>query len=439
MTPSRHAAEWLHALGPLPAPVAADARLRLLDTLAVAAAAAPLPIGQAVRRGAAALGQGTQAGLIGGGRSTPALAALVNGALAHALDFDDTHAASVMHPSAPAIATALAMAEATGATGDRLLTGIAAGIELNCRLGLVAPGAFHGVGQHPTGALGTLSAAMIAAWFLGLTPDGIVAAAGIAASQSSGVLEAYADGTWSKTLHPGWAAHAGIAAAHLAAAGFTGPETALDGRYGVFRAHLPAATPLDFAALTDGLGTRWHMLDTAFKLYPNAHAIHAFIECALALAVEPTQIVHIEAEIPSWFAGQIAEPRAAKIAPRTTTHARASLFYALACACIDGAVAMAHYQDDAIRRPDLLAFAARIHHRVTDVPGPIRFCGALTLHTTDGRTLRHAIDHANGTGPRGLGRAAVERKARLVAPGPEIERIIAALDHIDDPAAIIPQ
>ena len=184
MTPAaRQAAGWLHGLATLPDVVVADAKLRVLDTLAVASAAVALPIGVAVRQGAAALGEGQQAGLIGGGRNTAALAALVNGTLAHALDFDDTHAASVMHPSAPAVAVALAMAETTGASGMRFLTGVAAGIELNCRLGMVAPGAFHEAGQHPTGSLGTVSAAMVAAWFLGLGEEGIVHAAGSRAAR----------------------------------------------------------------------------------------------------------------------------------------------------------------------------------------------------------------------------------------------------------------
>jgi 2-methylcitrate dehydratase PrpD len=433
---ARQVADWLGTLRSAPADVVADAKLRLLDTLAVASAAARLPIGSAVRRAAAALGGGDAAALIGGGRSTAALAALVNGTLAHALDFDDTHAASVMHPSAPAVAVALAMAEATGADGDRLLLGIAAGAELNCRLGLVAPGAFHDAGQHPTGTLGTVSAAMIAAWFLGLDAAGIAAAAGIAGSQASGILEAYADGTWSKTLHPGWAAHAGIVAAQLAAAGFSGPETVLEGRYGVFRAHLPGRDDFDYTAIAGGLGTRWHIVDSAFKLYPCAHSIHAFIEAALAASVAAGSIAQVLLEIPADFAGQIAEPRAAKLAPRTPTHARASVYYAVAAALLDGAVGMQHYTDDAIRRPDLLALAARMRHRIVPGHQPIRFSGALTIRTVDGHCLRHAVADAAGTGPRRLSSEAVAAKARAIGSPQEMERIIALLRHPAMPVTV---
>ena len=434
-------ADWLAGLrfDDLPASVKADTQLRILDTLGVAIAAAPLAIGRAVRAAAAALGSGDEASLIGGGRSTAALAALVNGTLAHALDFDDTHNASVMHPSGPAVAVALAMTEATGGNGRDLLLATAAGIELNCRLGMVAPGAFHAAGQHPTSVLGTASAALAAARLLQLPPSALVAAAGIAGSQASGILEAYADGTWSKTLHPGWAAHAGIVAARLAQAGFTGPASVFEGRYGIFRSHLNPVDRFDFNVVTDGIGDRWHMLDTAFKLYPNAHAIHAFIEAALVLRgthhLTLDDVLRVRMDVPAEFAGQIAEPREVKLEPRTTTHARASLYYAVAAAIADGHVGMEHYTDTAIARADLLQLAARMSHVAVPSPdGVIRFRGTVTIDTRDGRTLTHTVEEANGTGSRLLGPDAVEQKfcsvVAGVMPDADCERLIAAVRQL---------
>src|SRR5262249_4212197 len=153
---------------------------RILDTLGVALAGVRTPIGHAVKEAGAALGRGDEASVIGGGRSSASLAALINGTLAHALDFDDTHAGSAMHPRAPSCAGVMATVEATGGNGRDLLLDVAAGIELNCRLGLVAPGAFHGVGQHPTSVLGTVVAALVAARRLGLDSERMVMAAGIA-------------------------------------------------------------------------------------------------------------------------------------------------------------------------------------------------------------------------------------------------------------------
>src|SRR5262249_10584976 len=153
-----------------------DTGLRILDTLGVALAGINTPIGRAVNDAGSALGRGQEATVIGGGRSSASLAALINGTLAHALDFDDAHARSVRHPSAQSCAVAMAMVEATGGTGRDLLLGVAAGVELSCRLGLAAPRAFQGVAQQPASVLGTVVAALVAARRLGLDSEQMVMA-----------------------------------------------------------------------------------------------------------------------------------------------------------------------------------------------------------------------------------------------------------------------
>lgn len=412
-------ARWASALRfeDLPADVVADCRLRVLDTLGVAIAAAGLPIGVSVRKAGATLGTGDEATILGdGARNTAANAALVNGTLAHAMDFDDTHNESVMHPSAPAVVAALAGAEACEAAGSDLLVAVAIGNELGCRLGLVSPGAFHGVGIHPTSALGMPAAAAAIGRLWRLSPAEIVCAFGISASQASGVLEAYADGTWSKTLHPGWAAHSAIVACRLSQAGFTGPATAFEGRYGLFRALLPAGTNLDFEALTRGLGQDWIAPQTAFKLYPCAHAIHAFVEGALDLrrrhAISADRIAAVELDVPAEFAGQISEPREAKLAPRTSTHARASLFYAVAAALVDGALRNDHYEGTAFRRPDVLALAHKAEARTVPARGAITFCGGVRIRLEDGTLHETYVAEADGTGSRRLDGSRVLGKFR---------------------------
>ena len=429
MTLGSQLAEWVAGLryADMPAELVADCRLRLLDTLGVALAAVPLPIGTAVRKAGHALGGGNEATILGEGvSSSAAIAALVNGTLAHAMDFDDTHNESVMHPSAPTVAAALAAAEAINADGRELLVAIAIGNELGCRLGLVTPGAFHGVGLHPTSVLGAPAATAAVGRLWHLTGAQIASAFGISASQASGVLEAYADGTWSKTLHPGWAAHAAIVAGRLAQAGFTGPATAFEGRYGIYKALLPAGTVLDLDVTTRDLGKEWVCLGTAFKLFPNAHAIHAFIEGALQLRAKHKltagRIASVELAVPEEFVGQIAEPRAAKLAPRTSTHARASLFYAVAAALVDGEVTAGHYEGDAFRRPDLLAMAQRITARVVPMSGKILFSGGVAIRLDDGSELKTFVAEADGTGTRRLSEARVVEKfaataGSVLAPG----------------------
>jgi 2-methylcitrate dehydratase PrpD len=364
------------------------------------------------------------------------------------MDFDDTHDASVMHSSAPVVATALAAGQEAAADGRALLVAIAAGNELNCRLGMVAPGAFHQPGLHPTSVLGTPTSALIAGKLLGADRAALVSAAGISGSQASGILEAYSDGTWSKTLHPGWAAHAGIVAAQLARSGFTGPATVFEGRYGIFRSHVQAqGYEFDFATATAGLGTRWELLENSFKFFPNAHAIHAFVEAALELRAKHdlsvADIRRVELIVPNHFVGQIAEPRDAKLRPRTTTHARASLFYAVACALAHGKLDMADYTDTAIGDPVVLALAERIVHRVSDErSSEIRFTGHAVIETTDGRRLTSVIADARGTGKRKVGAPEIEAKFRETAgqvlKPDRVERLIELIGTLDGMASLEP-
>ena len=142
-TVAEHLAAWVAGLGfaDLPVSVVVDAKLRVLDTLGISLAACWQPIGVAVRRGAAAIGGGDEASILGTSeRTSAALAGLVNGTLAHALDFDDTHSASVMHPSATSVPTALAVAQAARRSGADLLLAVAIGNEVACRTRLGGTG-----------------------------------------------------------------------------------------------------------------------------------------------------------------------------------------------------------------------------------------------------------------------------------------------------------
>jgi 2-methylcitrate dehydratase PrpD len=431
----------------LPQAVIEDAKLRVLDSIGIMLAGATTANGRAMLEGASRLGQGREAGIVGfAARSTASLAALVNGTLAHAMDFDDTHNASVMHPSAVSVATALAVAEAEGSSGMDLLLGVALGNEIGCRLGLAAPGAFHDVGLHPTSVLGAPAAALVAGRLMGLSAQQLVWALGISASQGSGVLAAYSDGSWSKTLHPGWAAHCGIVAATLARAGFTGPASGLDGHYGLFASHIQKpGYAFDLKAATARLGRRWHGVETAFKLYPNAHAIHAFIEMALALRAEHGlrggDIRKVMLHIPAGFEGQIAVPRSAKLVPRTTTHARHTVFYAVAAALQDGEVGMQHFTEASIARPDLLALTRLVHHEAVAMPeGVIRFGGGMEIVCRGGRRFSMAIEEADGTGSRRLGAERLEAKFRVAAgmrvSGRRVERIVRVCRGLDGMAGV---
>ena len=156
------------------------------------------------------------------GLTAPA-AAMANGALMHSLEYDDTHIASVVHGGAVATPAALAAAEQRGAEGADLVVGYLVAWEAMIRLGLSAPGAFQANGFQISAVGGAIGAALAATAIRRLTEDQAVAALGIAGSQASGLMAFLNDGSTVKALHPGWAAHTGLTAAALAAAGMTGP------------------------------------------------------------------------------------------------------------------------------------------------------------------------------------------------------------------------
>jgi 2-methylcitrate dehydratase PrpD len=217
-------------------------------------------------------------------RYTPPGAALVNGTLAHSLDFDDTHAAGTLHPGAPVIPAAIAAGEMVGASGADVLAAIIAGYEVTCRLAVALPAGDHySRGYHPTATCGVFGAAAAAARVFGLDAAGVESALGIALSQSAGSLQFLVNGAWTKRFQVGWAALSGLSAATLAREGFKGAAEALDGRHGFLSTYAPNPNP---ARAVQGLGTEFELMATAVKPYPSCRYGHAGVDAMLALRAE---------------------------------------------------------------------------------------------------------------------------------------------------------
>jgi hypothetical protein len=195
----------------LPEHVAQAARLHLLDAIGVGLAAAGSDVGQPYLRVAAQLAEGKASVFGRASGASAADAALVNGGLIHSLEYDDTHTASIVHGSSVVAATALAVAETSGASGAALLGAYVRGWELLVRIGLAAPGGFQARGFQVTSVGGALAAALVAAELQDLDEQASVAALGISLSQAAGVLEFLSNGSSVKSLHPGWAGPCGRA------------------------------------------------------------------------------------------------------------------------------------------------------------------------------------------------------------------------------------
>lgn len=427
-------------LDALPAAVVAKVKLHVLDLLGVALAAAPTEFGVAACRVAAAMGGPATCTAIGRRERLPAVwAALVNGTLAHGLDYDDTHTESVVHVSASVVPTALAVCEEDGRDGGALLVALALGMEANIRIGLVARGGFHDRGFHPTGICGAYASALVAGAIAGLTRAQLADALGLAGSQASGSLEFLADGSWAKRIHAGWAAHSGIVAARLAAAGFSGPRGTLDGRFGLYRSHL-GDEGWDLARLTRDLGTRWELLDTGLKPYPCCHFNHAFIDCAAQLraahALVPDAIDKIECRIAARQVPVVCEPEATKRAPQNAYDAKFSLPYAVAAMLLRGHVDIDDFTDAAIRDPRVLALAQRVVYcNDPESDFPRRFPGWLRIHLRNGGVVEHREPINRGSAERPLTADEVHEKFRRnatrVMPLERAGRIIAAIAGIE--------
>jgi len=388
----------------LPDDIVAATKLRVMDVIGLALAGAETEFGRSVHSAALALSTPGPCRILGfPDRVGVSTAAFANGAFSQALEFDDTHNESIVHMSSPAVASALALSEFTAVSGRDLITAIAIGNEISCRVGSVSSGEFHKRGFHPTGLFATSGAAYLAGKLLGLDAEAMARAAGIAGSFASGLLECWVDGTQTKFLHPGWSAQSGITAALLARSGVTGPAQVFEGRWGLFASHLQdSSAHRDFARISAGLGQHWESRNSSFKPFPAAHVIHPYISAVLRLKAKhgilPADVERMECPVTPFIVGIVCEPTEEKFAPASDSHGRVSLQYSLAEALYHGALGKAAYSVESRKNPQILALARRVQYRVDpDYPGPGRFKGAAKIVLKDGREFEEVEEYNRGS------------------------------------------
>jgi 2-methylcitrate dehydratase PrpD len=391
----------------MPAAVRERARLHVLDAIGLALAshredyAAPSLAGITAAAGAG------DCSVIGDARSlAPRDAALANGLLIHGLDFDDTHQASIVHPSTASLPTALAIGEQMGADWDQMLGAYAVGVEAAIRIGAAVKGGFHHVGFHATGIVSHFSSALVAGRLLDLSEEQLCAAQGIAASTASGVQVFLEEGAWSKRLHPGWGALAGITAAHLARAGFAAPTRPYEGRFGLFETHLHGAG-VDPDAISGGLGEHWNLPDTCIKPYPVCHFIHGCADAAVELHAQLSgaldQIEQVTAWLPAATLPIVAEPAEFKQHAKTDYEAKFSAQFVVAKILLHGRLGLPELTQVALGEPATQALAARVICRADPQSSfPKYFSGGVTVVLKSGRTLHCHVPVNKGAGDRAL-------------------------------------
>ncbi|MBV9735752.1 MAG: MmgE/PrpD family protein [Acidisphaera sp.] len=381
----------------LPAEVAARARFLVLDLVGnIVRGRHDAESTPALLAAVRALGLGAgSAGVFGdAARYAPAGAALLNGALAHSLDFDDTHAAASLHPGAPVIPAALAAAEMAGAAGAEVLAAIIAGYEVTCRVALALPaGEHYARGFHPTATCGAFGAAAAAGRVFGLDAASIASAFGIALSQCAGSLQFLANGAWTKRFQVGWAAMCGLTAATLAREGFKGAAAAIEGPHGFLAAYAPAPDPE--RALRD-LGTRFELMNTAVKPYPSCRYGHAGIDAAIALRRElglrPEEIDSVTLGLSNAGMRLVGVPAEKKADPQNVVDGQFSGNFVIATALATGTMGWDSYRllhDPAVR--GLLTKVHCVHDPEIEAAFPVNMAGKVTVQARGGAHVKTVL------------------------------------------------
>jgi 2-methylcitrate dehydratase PrpD len=383
---SQRLARGIHAAQPQDAAGARDAGHRMvLDIAGICIAARAQPY---VRASLAAIDADGPCTVLGHARRLGVEgAAFVNGIAAHGEDFDDTYEGGPVHAGVVIVPAMLAAAERHGFSGQDFLRGLAIGTEVMCRLCSVAPTKVHKAGFHPTAVFGVMGAVAGVGAALRLTEAQLVDAFGIAGSMASGIIEYLADGSWTKRMHPGWAAQSGYRAVRLAMEGFKGPRTVFEGSHGLFHGFANTLEG-DFEAMMAGFGEAWIWPTIAFKPYACGTMCHPYIDCAREfgkLGIDPASVASIECEAAEGVLHRLWEPLDQKRSPPNGYAAKFSVPYGIAVAILRGDAGLREYDDVIVKDPAILGLASKVSYVVDpDNPYPRQFTGHVRVRLVDG-------------------------------------------------------
>lgn len=432
----------------VPERVSLRARHLMLDAIGCAFAARTQPFAARLAGAVAKLAGPGPRGVIGMPCRLPLRdAAMVNGMLMHGLDYDDTHAAGVVHLTVSTLPAGLAAAAQLGASGAQLLAAYVAGVEAGARLAAVAKGAFHEAGFHPTGVVGAFASSLVAGRLMALSAAQLAGAQGIALSLASGNLQFLEDGAWTKRIHPGWAAACGLTAASLAADDIPAPLEAYEGRFGLYRSHLPAAAlaQCDFSVATAGLGSVWEIENVAVKPFPACHFVHACADAAIALhraGVDPARVRSVRALVPEGVVKAVCEPVAAKRRPKSDYDAKFSLPYAVASGLARGRLGLAELAPEALVESRIERLMDKVDYQIDAYAEfPRYYGGEVVVTLEDGRTLNQRVPINRGNPERPLTNDEIEAKffenCSLTLDATAAHRIRALVLRLDELANVL--
>ena len=434
--PSRDLAEFAAAVSPraLQPEVEARARGLLLDYLGVLIGGSALPVGARAAAYAQKAGDG-EASVQLRGRAPAPLAALSNGMTAHALELDDVTNVSSLHPGVVVWPAAMAAVERDGGTLADLLAAGVAGYEVTMRVGdaLNAP-ATYARGFHPTGVAGALGAAVAAAHAIGLDAGGMLNALGLAGGMAAGSMAYVQNGSDGKRLNAGWAAHAGIVAADLAAAGVPGPIDALTGTYGLLQAYSDDPRPEALGPLDSD---RPALLDVAIKPYACCRYIHPVIDACRELRAsngyQPGDLRRVTVSVLPGGGPIVARPAEPKRRPSNRVDAQFSVYYVAAQALVHGPPTPDRFGEPHLRDAEVRRMADRIEvtsNAALDAAYPQRWGCEVSAEFAGGDVRTILVEDPRGDARRPLSNAELEAKFRNASEPVDRNLAAAALNGV---------
>lgn len=342
-------------------------------------------------------------------RTAPAQAALANGAMAHALDYEDAFDLKPGHPNASLVPALIALAQSEGGvSGRRLLAALAIGCEVSCRIALALRQDMEVGGWYPPPMCAGLGATIGTGWMLGLNAEQLQDALSLALCQITmpGEIK-HSQRTVVRAVREGFPAQAAVTSVLLAREGVAGFEQPLEGRHGFYA--LYAGGKFDAADLVGGWGEGWWIERLTFKPWPSCRGTHPFIEMALDLrarhAIDASQIASIDIANDD-VQQMLVEPLARKAAPQTLIDAKFSVPFCVGLAFAKGRVDLDSFTGDTLHDADVLDVSAKVAAHLAEGQEWQRGSGgALRVRMSDGREFDADVDNARGCPARPLSEA----------------------------------
>ena len=439
---TRHIAEYVAAtdIEDFPPDAIEAAKGAIMDCLACMLAGSREALSDILCRYVAAEGSAPAASVVGRGFSTSAAnAALVNGAMGHALDYDDITQVTKTHPTTVLLPASLAVAEECGASGKDLLLGYMSGFEVACAVGEALSEAYYDdLGWHPTGPLGAVGAAAAASRIMALEPEQTAMAVSLAASQAAGLRQNF--GTMTKPFHAGDAARAGVVAAKLVRDGFTASSDVLEGRFGFIRA-FSGGQGFDSQQVVKNLGNKLYLVESGIEIkkYPCCGSAHLALDAAFDLLsqgpIDPKAVDRIDVMVDFDPPRSLIHSR-----PVSSLEGKFSMQYCLAAALLDRRVGLQSFTDDQVMRSEAQALLPRIDMR--RIPGnegqPSWTEGyhQVDVQLKDGSVLRQQARRADSGALRGVTMEDIREKFRDCAASAlsatATAEVLSRLDLLDE-------